>query len=268
MNEYYGYQQNDYLNYLMHYGKGQEAKVHKYLYKDSKGNYVYQSDKYRQHRIPNPNSIGVYKPIGGTSLTPNQNKASDRSSNQKSVKPSYGYHVRAKQINAHLGKQDRNFVTVNGRQISDKRDEPFVKAVRKSNKLKSNTNNESYKQFAKGTIRPSYGDTKAKAKSLISNSKTSRFDSLLNKLSSGKSRVSALLNTSMKALRGAGSTVRRKAQSAAIKLRNRKDQNHEAITWFTQPKQKKIQAKDFTITTRIGYGTNRKRGAYASRKSR
>lgn len=285
MNEYYGYQQNDYRNYLMHYGKGQKAKNHKYI-DIVNGRYIYPEDKGSRSKI-------------------------DTTKSQNRVNSNYGYHIRAKQINAYLRKQDSNFATVNGESASNTiRKTPFKKAARKSNKLNSNSSNESNKKLNQKRLGLRSYLVKDKAKGLISstNSKSLSLTSALKKLKGGKSKVSALLDTSMQkvrsglhraktntkiaigntkakartakrnlpsiynkamnALRGAGSTIRRNTQSALIKAKNRKDQSHDVITWFTQPKQTVHKGKDFTLTTRSGLGANRKRGVYASRKSR
>lgn len=41
---YSNFPENDYRNYLMHWGKGEKAPHHKYLYIDKNGNYVYPED--------------------------------------------------------------------------------------------------------------------------------------------------------------------------------------------------------------------------------
>lgn len=43
MSEYYGYPENDWRNYLMHWGKGGEAKHHKYIsrHKGKSGKWIY-----------------------------------------------------------------------------------------------------------------------------------------------------------------------------------------------------------------------------------
>ncbi len=124
MNEYYGYQQNDYRSYLMHYGKGQKAKNHKYI-DIVNGRYIYPEDKGSRSKI-------------------------DTTKSQKKVNS--GYHVRAKQINAYLAKENGdNSVWVAGKSVGAKKESSFAKAARKSNKLKSNSLNEIMSGLSKKT---------------------------------------------------------------------------------------------------------------------